>query len=164
MQDSAKYSQKPSPKSPDYVQTTCRTPTHIYSVVSRRTGFRRFMSRLIFSILLALASLHAHVRASSEGPLPTYEEAEAYEVYAAILPDEWSWKDAKAKWVVLRQATISYEMCLAPDIASQHLLGRRSPTVFRRTNNRRCSSANSISINPILSCPPRKRRPPSCEA
>jgi len=51
-----------------------------------------------------------------------YETADAYEVYAAILPSEWSWKDAKAKRLVIRASTINYNMCLQPDANSAKLI------------------------------------------
>jgi hypothetical protein len=44
-----------------------------------------------------------------------YEEATAYEVYAAILPSEWPLRVAHAKRLVIRRETKSYQMCLRPD-------------------------------------------------
>jgi CubicO group peptidase (beta-lactamase class C family) len=81
------------------------------------------MARLILSTLLALASVQANSSTTPKDPPPGYDLPEAYEVYSAILPSEWSWKDAKAKWLVIRQATTAYEMCLSPDAASQQLIG-----------------------------------------
>ena len=57
-----------------------------------------------------------------DGPAP-YEEAEAYEVYSQILPSEWPWSVAKAKALVIRSVTGSYEMCLRPEKNWEDLIG-----------------------------------------
>jgi hypothetical protein len=44
-----------------------------------------------------------------------YDDANAYEVYAAILPSEFPLRVAHAKQLVIRRETRSYEMCLKPD-------------------------------------------------
>jgi hypothetical protein len=81
------------------------------------------MFSLFLSWFLALAFPQANPPAASQAPPHDYDVPEAYEVYAAILPSEWSWKDAKAKWLVIKQATAKYEVCLAPDAASQQIIG-----------------------------------------
>jgi hypothetical protein len=48
-----------------------------------------------------------------------YNEAEAYEVYAAVLPSEWPIRDTHAKRVVIRRETKAFQMCLKPDIEIQ---------------------------------------------
>jgi hypothetical protein len=52
--------------------------------------------------------------AQSETPLP-YAVPEAYEVYSAILPDEWAVSIAGAKRLVIREETTTYKMCLEPE-------------------------------------------------
>jgi hypothetical protein len=80
--------------------------------------------RLVISTTLlgCLALTQAGPSVPQVAPVP-YETPEAYEVYAAILPSEWSWKDAKAKRLVIRASTIHYNMCLEPDADSAKLIG-----------------------------------------
>ena len=52
-----------------------------------------------------------------------YDDADAYEVYAAILPSEWPLRVAHAKQLVIRRETRSYQMCLKPDTAIQARVG-----------------------------------------
>lgn len=51
-----------------------------------------------------------------------YSAQEAYEVYSTLLPDEWTWRYAKSKILLIRAETVSYEMCLTPDAESAKLL------------------------------------------
>src|SRR5262249_55248754 len=52
------------------------------------------------------------------------EDAEAYEVYAAILPTGWLWQVQKAKSLIIRSETVAHEMCLQPaDAASEKIVG-----------------------------------------
>jgi hypothetical protein len=75
-------------------------------------------------LTLLIASLtHASQRIAPEAQTPIYDVVEAYEVYAAILPSEWSWKDAKAKRLVIRANTTNSNMCLQPDADSAKLIG-----------------------------------------
>ena len=71
------------------------------------------------NILLLLALLTI----PSQSTPSAYEEAEAYEVYAAILPSEWPLRVAHAKQLVFRRETTSYEMCLKPEKEFQDKLG-----------------------------------------
>ena len=52
-----------------------------------------------------------------------YDDADAYEVYAAILPSEWPLRVAHAKQLVIRRETKSYQMCLKPDSEIQAKVG-----------------------------------------
>jgi len=52
----------------------------------------------------------------------TYLIPEAYEVYSAVLPDEWTWRSANSKILVIKAETVSYQMCLTPDAESAKLL------------------------------------------
>jgi hypothetical protein len=56
------------------------------------------------------------------GPPQAYDVAEAYEVYAAILPSEWAWRVANAKRLVIRRETTHYCMCLEPIGDSKKLM------------------------------------------
>src|SRR5947209_1238360 len=75
-----------------------------------------FCSDLVSSFLL---SQSAPVTQSSP-PMP-YDEAEAYKVYAAILPSEWPIHVAHAKSLVIRAETRGYKMCLEPGDESEKL-------------------------------------------
>ena len=52
-----------------------------------------------------------------------YDEPDAYEVYASILPLEWPLRVANAKQLVILSETRSYQMCLKPDSESQARVG-----------------------------------------
>jgi hypothetical protein len=64
--------------------------------------------RLIL-LLLVVSSLPNQTTSSA------YDDADAYEVYAAILPSEWPLRVAHAKQLVIRRETKSFQMCLKPD-------------------------------------------------
>jgi len=53
----------------------------------------------------------------------TYDEPDAYEVYASILSLEWPLRVAHAKQLVILSETKSYQMCLKPDSESQARVG-----------------------------------------
>jgi hypothetical protein len=63
-----------------------------------------------------------HTEPNDTKPVQTYSIAEAYEVYSAILPNEWTWRYAKSKTLLVRAETVSYQMCLTPDTVSSNLL------------------------------------------
>ena len=95
---------------------------------------------LIRSSILAIIALVLFA-AQSPPKLETYEDSEAYEVYAAILPSEAPWRDSHAKWLVIRAETTAYEMCLSPDEVSARAIGtaivdyvgqNRVPRILRR--------------------------------
>jgi hypothetical protein len=48
-----------------------------------------------------------------------YEDQESYEIYSAILPSEWPWRDAHAKSLIIQTETKGYQMCLRPDKESE---------------------------------------------
>ena len=52
----------------------------------------------------------------------TYSVQEAYEVYSTVLPDEWTWRYADSKILLIKAETVSYQMCLTPDAESAKLL------------------------------------------
>lgn len=55
--------------------------------------------------LVLSALIHAEPSANSVEELQPYLDSEAYEVYAARLPDEWPWAEARAKQLVIQQET-----------------------------------------------------------
>ena len=81
------------------------------------------MKTFLASAVLAGASVVIYSQETkSEKPTQTYSIAQAYEVYSTILPDEWAWRDAKSKTLLIRAETVSYQMCLAPDAQSRNVL------------------------------------------
>jgi len=63
-----------------------------------------------------------------QGPVKTgdqpqpYEDVEAYEVYSAILPSDWTWRDAKANTLVIQSKARAYKMCVNPEGESKEIL------------------------------------------
>ncbi|MBV8705956.1 MAG: hypothetical protein JO028_02115 [Acidobacteriaceae bacterium] len=55
-------------------------------------------------------------------PVQTYSIQEAYKVYSAVLPDEWTWRYANSKILLIKAETVPYQMCLTPDAESAKLL------------------------------------------
>jgi hypothetical protein len=53
----------------------------------------------------------------------TYQVKEAYEIYATLLPIQWPVTEARAKTLIIRAETTSYEMCLRPEGESAAILG-----------------------------------------
>jgi len=60
---------------------------------------------------------------TDKAPKP-YADAEAYEVYSAILPTEWPWQAPNAKSLVIRSETEGYKMCLKPEAESEKIIGQ----------------------------------------
>lgn len=63
----------------------------------------------VILLLLVASALPSQTTSSA------YDDADAYEVYAAILPLEWPLRVAHAKQLVIRRETRSFQMCLKPD-------------------------------------------------
>jgi hypothetical protein len=82
----------------------------------------RMMVQIISLLLVSLLFVQSGAKDSDSPPVP-YEDADAYEVYAAVLPLDWVWRDAKAKKLVIRSATTTYEMCLRPEPESEKIIG-----------------------------------------
>jgi len=79
----------------------------------------------LFFIAFILHSAYRQERHSTtiNQPKP-YEDADAYEVYSAILPSVWPWRVENAKTLVIDSGTRAYEMCLRPDPESQQVIGQ----------------------------------------
>jgi hypothetical protein len=75
-----------------------------------------FILPLISSLLLYQSSA-----VSTDNQPKPYEDAEAYEVYSAILRP---WQVVKAKSLVIRSETKGYKMCLRPDGESEKIIGQ----------------------------------------
>src|SRR5215470_5259870 len=74
------------------------------------------MLTLILSLLVFL-SLPPQVTSSA------YDDSDAYEVYASILPSEWPLRVAHAKQLVILRDTKSIQMCLKPATESEATVG-----------------------------------------
>lgn len=79
------------------------------------------MAALLTGLLTTIALATAHESGLSEGK--AYDDTEAYKVYSAILPNEWSWSEANATTLVIRTETEPYAMCIAPDKESGKVVG-----------------------------------------
>lgn len=73
---------------------------------------------LMFSFFLILTQ----TTAQTGDKLQPYDESDAYAVYSAILPLNWTRGDAKVKSPVIQIETRAYEMCLKPEDESRKLL------------------------------------------
>lgn len=81
------------------------------------------MLQQIGVLLLMSCLLPQTVAGTKDETMAPYDDAAAYEVYAAILPTEWPARVAKAKTLVILSATKSYKMCLVPEKESEELIG-----------------------------------------
>ena len=92
----------------------------------------------VILLLLVFSSLPTQITPSA------YDDADAYEVYAAVLPSEWPLRDAHAKQLVIRRETKSFQMCLKPDSEIEAKVG---PAIanYVKLNERQWS------LQPILS-------------
>jgi len=77
----------------------------------------------IVSLLISSLLLFQNGATNKDAPLKSYEDAEAYEVYSAILPTEWPWRVANAKSLVIQSETKGYKMCLLPEAESEEIIG-----------------------------------------
>jgi hypothetical protein len=80
-----------------------------------------FMLQPIFLLLIAPLLFSQGTPTSQANPSPAYEDAEAYEVYNAILPIEWPVTAAHAKRLVISIETTGYKMCLRPGKGSEEI-------------------------------------------
>ena len=71
----------------------------------------------VIVLLLVISSLPNQTTSSA------YDVSEAYEVYAAILPSEWSSRVPNAKQLIIRRETRSLQMCLKPSSEEQARVG-----------------------------------------
>ena len=81
---------------------------------------------LLQVILLLISSLplsQGSATKTVDTPKP-YEDAEAYEVYSAIIPTGWLWQVQKAKSLVIRSETKGYKMCLRPEAESEKIIAQ----------------------------------------
>ena len=80
------------------------------------------LNRFLPALFCAVSMLAQEQPKAEDSPQP-YVVSEAYEVYSALLPQEWAWRVAHAATLVLRMETVPYQMCLGPDAASKQILG-----------------------------------------
>jgi hypothetical protein len=75
------------------------------------------------SLLISSLLLFQDGATNKSAPPKSYEDAEAYEVYSAILPTEWLGQLARAKSLIIRSETENYKMCLRPEAESEKIIG-----------------------------------------
>ena len=78
----------------------------------------------IVSLLISSLLLFQNGAANKDAPPKSYEDAEAYEVYSAILPTEWPQLLGNAKSLAIRSETKGYKMCLQPEAESEKIIGQ----------------------------------------
>src|SRR5262245_49864995 len=81
---------------------------------------------MLFNIILMLISHFLSFQSDAvniSDQSRSYEDADAYEVYSAILPSDWTWRVANAKTIVIRIQTTGYHMCLRPEPESERIIG-----------------------------------------
>ena len=79
------------------------------------------LRQIILLLVIPLALLHP--LAGAQDQLRQYEDADAYDVYLAILPLEWPLSVANAKALVIAAETSGYKMCIEPEGESKLLIG-----------------------------------------
>ncbi len=82
------------------------------------------MQLQVILLLISSLSLFQGSAVKTDNPPKPYEDAEAYEVYSAILPMDWLWKVQWAKSLIIRSETKGYKMCLRPEAESEKIIGQ----------------------------------------
>jgi len=78
----------------------------------------------VILLLISSVSLYQGSAVKTDKALKPYEDAEAYEVYSAIIPTGWLWQAQKAKSLVISSETKGYQMCLRPEVDSENIIGQ----------------------------------------
>jgi len=79
----------------------------------------------LFFVAFTIHTADRQQRSGSTANQPQpYEDAEAYEVYSAVLPSEWIWSVQKAKTLAFHVETRAYGMCLRPEGEFQEIMGQ----------------------------------------
>ncbi len=73
------------------------------------------MLRAVPLLLTAALLLYQTPAAKKGEQAEAYTDADAYEVYSAILPSEWPARVANAKELVINSSTKNFQMCLTPE-------------------------------------------------
>ena len=81
------------------------------------------MLRPIILLLILTSFLPQIAPVKSDNPPLPYEDIDAYEVYAAILPSDWPWREVGAKRLIISRETKGYEMCLRPEKEYEEIVG-----------------------------------------
>jgi len=83
--------------------------------------------RMLLSVLLTLGLAQSQsdrgATPASSSLKPAYEIADAYDVYAAVLPKDWMLYGKPAKQLIVQQETYPAKMCLEPEPESGKLIG-----------------------------------------
>jgi hypothetical protein len=80
------------------------------------------LQQIVFLFMMSVLLPQSAAVTKDESTAP-YDDADAYEVYSAILPSEWRQRGAKPKTLVILNDTRNYKMCLVPEKESAELIG-----------------------------------------
>ena len=97
----------------------------------------------VLSLLSALCVVSSF--AQTMQPSAPYDDPEAYKVYAAILPQEWTWKVAHAKTLIIRIETESFPNCVQLDNEAQPSV-REALAAYVRQNKEKWLLQRSFDI------------------
>jgi len=81
------------------------------------------MLQQILCLLIASSLFPQGAAVTQEERAAPYNDADAFEVYSAILPSEWPLRVANAKTLVISSATVGYRICLVPEKESEEIFG-----------------------------------------
>ena len=101
---------------------------------------------LRFIVTATLVFLSSPLFALAQSTPEIYRVPEAYEIYAALLPEQWSVTDAHTNKMIIRAETASYEMCLKPEGESVAIVG---PAIanFQEVNKKTWLLAKTIPMD-----------------
>src|SRR2546423_35512 len=75
-------------------------------------------------VILALTfAMFVPALVGAQSSAPTYQDTDAYEIYATLLPLQWAVTEAHTKKMIIRAETASSEMCLKPEGESVAVVG-----------------------------------------
>src|SRR5262245_34336422 len=78
----------------------------------------------VLLLLISSLALSQDSAVKTDNPPKPYEDAEAYEVYSAIIPTGWLWQAQKANSLIIRSEAKAYKMCLRPEAESEEIIGQ----------------------------------------
>src|SRR5579871_3522474 len=82
--------------------------------MNKRHLLMRFFAGIFISAVVSWAVLGS--------PQSPYDDAEAYQVYAAVIPTEWTVAANKARALVIQSETVPYKNCLRATRQSQMIV------------------------------------------
>jgi hypothetical protein len=107
-------------------------------------------------LFLFVASTFLQSQRASEIAEQPYDVDEAYAVYSAVLPDEWTVRAGHAKRLVISSETAFLGTCLTPEEESK---GRQAPAIadYHRANQKRWTLLPQFKIELPYALVPREK-------